>query len=277
MKVQALQVIAAGETERRRTEIWSDGHRHEWRRTDKSRPWGLNDTRRELVEIAAGHPATITPRIEASTLTFEVPRLYPLAFGTDGADASAAARVLAHFALSLHEHGGEATEPTDTLVRLRAAASVRPGLQEHAREVERALNAFKSASEQRLLHGDLGLGSIVARADSFAIVTGDHLCWGPREFDIGWLLGDLLEHARLRGRDENERRFAREAGRVFLTDYRSAAGQIDAELVHSFLVCRLLSHAHDAAEISPAGFDAILPLVDSAESWLTELREGESG
>ena len=277
MTGQSMQLIAAVETDRRRTEIWSDGDRHEWRRTDKSRPWGSHDSRRELVELAAQQPATITPRIEASTLTFEVPRLYPLAFGTDGADATATARVLAHFALSLHEHEREATEPTDTLVRLRAAAPVRPGLQEHAREVERALNAFESASEHHLLHGDLGLGSTVAQADSLAVVTGDHLCWGPREFDIGWLLGDLLEHAHLRGRDESEREFAREVGRVFLSEYRKAAEHLDVELVHSFLVCRLLSHALDAAGVSPAGFDAILPLADRTESWLEELREGERG
>lgn len=277
MTGQPLQLIAAGETERRRTEIWSDGHRHEWRRTDRSRPWGPHDSRRELVELAAEHPATITPRIEVSTLTFEVPSLYPLAFGTDGADASATGRVLAHFALSLHEQGGEATKPADTLVRLRAAATVRPGVKEHAHDIERARNAFEHASNHRLLHGDLGLGAVVAEGDSFAVVTGDHVCWGPRELDVGWLLGDLLEHAYLRGRDENERRFAREMSRVFLTEYRNAAAHIDAEVVRSFVVCRLLSHALDAAEISPAGFDAILPLADRAESWLEELREGEGG
>ncbi len=269
-----MQLVAAGETERRRTEIWSDGHRHEWRRTDKARPWGPNDPRRQLVELVAQHPGTIGPRIEASTLTFEVPRVYPLAFGADGADAVAVGHALAHFAFGLHQHAGEAVEPSDALVRLRAAALVHPGVQTHSHDVERALNAFESASGHRLLHGDLGLASVVAVDNSFAVVTGDHLRWGPREFDVGWLLGDLLEHARLRGRDEHERQFARAIGRAFVAEHLGADEHLDDELVHSFLVCRLLSHALDAAEISPAGFDTILPLVDGAESWLNELREG---
>lgn len=269
-----MQLVAAGETARRRTEIWSDGHRHEWRRTDKARPWGPHDSRRELVDLAAQHGDTITPRIEASTLTFEVPQLYPLAFGADGADAAVFGRALAHFTASFHQHGGEAVEPSDLLIRLGAAALVWPGIQAYSPAVKRALTAFEPTSGHRLLHGELGLGSIVPRGDSFAVVCGDHMCWGPREFDVGWLLGDLLEHARLRGRDERDRRFAREAARVFLSEYRRADEHLDDELVRSFLICRLLSHGLDAAEISPAGFDAILALVGGAESWLNELGEG---
>lgn len=97
-----------------------------------------------------------------------------------------------------------------------------------------------------MLHGRWSLGTTLLRPEGSATCTvlGGIDCWfGPREFDVGFLIGELLEMAAhgAVGGDSESRQFAFAAAEAFAGGYQ-AVDRLSAEQILVFSAHRLVTH-----------------------------------
>lgn len=109
---------------------------------------------------------------------------------------------------------------------------------------------FEFGQEQGvLLHGGPSLGCLVpspSRHKKHVLLTGEELCWGRAEFDLGWLLGELVELDMLerRGRMSLPPARLENVARQLLRGY---GRPVDPRLAGFASVLRVLTHTQDAA------------------------------
>lgn len=129
-----------------------------------------------------------------------------------------------------------------------------------------------------LLHGGPSLGCLVpspVKNREHVLLTGEELCRGRAEFDLGWLLGELAELDMLerRGRMNLPATRLKDVAQQLLHGYEHP---VDAPLLGAVSVLRVLTHTHDAASyhvwdetlIDYLAFIAELVDADGAQVWL---------
>ncbi|GAA2449013.1 hypothetical protein GCM10010421_46590 [Streptomyces glaucus] len=99
-----------------------------------------------------------------------------------------------------------------------------------------------------LLHGAPSLGSVILASEGAAdcLLTGEEVSRGAAGYDVGWLVGEILEWDMTASAPENtaKRAAARHVGRALLGGYGALP---DATVVSRAAVLRVLTHAHDFA------------------------------
>lgn len=102
--------------------------------------------------------------------------------------------------------------------------------------------------QERLLHGAVSLGTTVppARDGRAALLTGEDLCTGVPEQDLGWLLGELRELALVssRGMGGSSALDYASLESALLTGYGAGPSP---ELLGRFVLLRVATHMHDYA------------------------------
>lgn len=120
--------------------------------------------------------------------------------------------------------------------------------QRRLRTLQEWLRAPVPQGQERLLHGAVSLGTTVppARDGRAVLLTGEDLCTGVPEQDLGWLLGELRELAMVSSRG---------MGGAAVLDYTPLESALLAgygadpspELLGRFVLLRVATHMHDYA------------------------------
>lgn len=262
----------------------SDGYR--WLRTDgPDRPVPIGRPVAAVRRALAGLPGLVLPEPATTTAGLAYRTSAPaslaalfLGAGHGDVQTTAAARLstVAAVLAALHRIPAPVRLPRPvggrrlsgwlaTGTGSRAAAQLR----EHARtllgsrriQVLRDWSAQLAGTGATLLHGAPGTGVIVGSA----LLTGEELAVGRAEWDLGWLIGELVEF----------RDMPRHVGHHGLRplDYdaligavlRGYDGDYDAAAVGRAAVLRFLTHAHDYA--------AFMGWQDFLDHYLTAIAE----
>ncbi|MEU2030513.1 hypothetical protein [Nocardia amamiensis] len=120
-------------------------------------------------------------------------------------------------------------------------------VQRMAADLDAASQHVPDDGEGRLLHGWFSLGSIVLPDDPRAptvILSGPDICMGYAEYDLGTVIGELTEFGYLAEIQNLRADPYYNAARSILDSYRL---HIDAALLHSSIVSRILLHTYDFA------------------------------
>ncbi|MEV8453907.1 hypothetical protein AB0467_17640 [Streptomyces sp. NPDC052095] len=104
-----------------------------------------------------------------------------------------------------------------------------------------------------LVHGAPGLGSLVVEGDTgrASLLSGEDLAVAPRYFDLGWVLGELVELKWQLGGD-------RQGWQLLLEAFFEGYGQDAGDRWNQLAALRILLHVHDIAAYvgwHTAGFD----------------------
>ncbi len=268
-EVAPARLVAAADTHRRRTEIWTTSSAFEWRRTDKLSDLGDLRSRVDLARSLSDVDGIAAPRLRGRTLIYEVPAPFPILFGADRS-ATQLGESVASVISTIHATDSR-TKPiiTPTIERTTAfLAGADPDLDSSMlRAVQIATDASGTGEESVLLHGDLGMASIVEQVGQVAVVVGDDIGYGRREQDLGWLLGDVVEQAFGGSPLTSTSAFALEFGASVFAFYARTTGYVfSMELLTGFATCRLVHHANDAFASGTDGskFLALWSRVDEA-------------
>lgn len=105
---------------------------------------------------------------------------------------------------------------------------------------------------EQLVHGRAGFGPTVVpefNGTSASVLFGDEIAYGPRDFDLSWVLGDLLvgEHMTTLGHPETaakRREIITECRDSFLIAYGPTS---DMVLAGRITILRVLLELHDSA------------------------------
>ncbi|MBT2386689.1 hypothetical protein [Streptomyces sp. ISL-11] len=103
---------------------------------------------------------------------------------------------------------------------------------------------FARPQQPYIVHGAAGTGVIIPSADNLlqaGFLAGSEEAASHREFDLGWLLGELHESAAL---DDQDPVYLGELRDAFVSSYE---GRIDERLLRIATTLRVIIHAHDFA------------------------------
>lgn len=147
-------------------------------------------------------------------------------------------------------------------------------LQRMAADLDADSRLFPNSDKVKLLHGWFSLGSMVLPEGVGAptvLLSGPDICLGSQEYDLGTLIGELAEFAYLAEIQDLISEPYYDAARSVLRGY---SARIDATLVHSAIVSRILLHTCDFAtnigwtdELSIYG-EMLCESIDSNSKWL---------
>lgn len=263
-----------------RTAIYRTDSGYLWVRSPgPDRPGGMAEPGPDLRAVLTAHtPRGMTLRLAEKvdeSLVYEVQGRQTaarVAFGwRDGADArerlASAAHAVGHSLAGLHaDVPATATETSPpALSRVirwmsteqgpQGAAALHGVLHTHLgparwRQVLSWCQEFAEPGDADtvLLHGAPSLGSVILASEGSAdcLLTGEEVSRGLAGYDVGWLLGEILEWDMTASAPEDtaERAAARRVGRALLGGYGALP---DRTVVSRAAVLRILTHAHDFA------------------------------
>lgn len=139
--------------------------------------------------------------------------------------------------------------------------------------IEEIVGWVDEIPQEQLVHGRAGFGSTVvpeSAGSTASILLGDEIAYGPRDFDLSWVLGDLLvgEHLTTLGHPgtaAKRRDIITECRDSFLVAYGPTS---DMVLAGRITILRVLLELHDSAAYLDRQLTALAAaapeLVDSA-------------